>query len=79
MTRSTSEGRAERDRFAPISAIDSKTIRACQALLSAGAAAMNAALRAYADTAYAVAVLAYFNPPAATRPADWLHARLPLK
>jgi len=40
---------------------------------------MNPALRAYADTAYAVAVLAYFNPTAAARPADWLRERLPLK
>ncbi len=46
---------------------------------SGGAPGMNGVLRVYPDRGYVVAVLANLDPPAATRLADWLEARLPAR
>jgi hypothetical protein len=40
---------------------------------------MNGELRIYPDSGYVIAVLANMDPPAATRVADFIGERLPLR
>jgi hypothetical protein len=47
--------------------------------LGGGAPGMNGDLRIYPDSGYVIAVLANMDPPAASRVADFIGERLPLK
>jgi CubicO group peptidase (beta-lactamase class C family) len=44
-----------------------------------GAPGMNAILRVYPESGQSVIVLCNLDSPSASRMADWLHARMPLK